>query len=114
MLGLMVSAASFGKENSDNSDKKVIATSISVPRVGSVQLAIGKNEGTASIKLKDQDGNLLYISNYDLQKSNLLPFNVSGLEAGKYKFEISVGKQLITRSFAINYIPSSTKIHISK
>ena len=112
MCGLIISTASFATSVLSEPKKSAIETRLFARQTGKVELFISKENGFASIELKNEMGNIIYEGKLNLQKGLAQTFDVSSLGAGSYEFLISVGKEKITKTFNVEAYPYARTIKI--
>ena len=109
MLGLIVSTASFAQTTID----KTLAATVSLTSDNKVKLMVAREEATATITLRDSNGNVLYVDKQNLQNGLRQYFNLSQLAHGVYQLSISVGKESIVKTFEVKELPSQQVVTLA-
>ncbi|MGF7216303.1 cell division protein YceG involved in septum cleavage [Spirosoma lacussanchae] len=102
MLGLVAGTASFAQTTAD----KAPVTYVSVTTDKKIQLVVGREEATATVSLRDEQGRILYAQNVNLRDGLHQYFNIAELANGTYQLAVRVGKEQIVKTFVVGEQPA--------
>ncbi len=102
MLGLVAGTASFAQ----TTGSKTPATSVSITADQKLKLIVARENASALVTLRDTEGHILYSSTVDLRDGLSQKFNLSELGIGSYQLAVSVGNEVVVKSFVIDDQPA--------
>lgn len=101
-LGLIAGTASFAQITTD----KTPVTTVSITTDQKVKLMVAREEATASVRLRDSEGHILYAQNVDLRGGLYQKFDVAQLAFGTYQVEVAIGEQTVVKTFTVAEQPA--------
>ena len=100
MLGLVAGTASFAQTTQEPQ------ATISITNDQKVNLIVGKGEATAIVILRDAEGHILYSENVDLRNGIKQRFNIAELANGTYQLAVTIGNDVVKKTFTIDEQPA--------
>ncbi|GAA4419699.1 hypothetical protein GCM10023187_54260 [Nibrella viscosa] len=105
MLGLVAGTASFA-QSTDNPTPDVVITSANQK----LQLYVAPQTSTATIKLHDNVGHLLYINTANAAKGVRQTFDLTNLEAGTYRLSVVKDGQTVEKTVVVENVPAQKQV----
>ena len=102
MLGLVAGTASFAQTTDSNAP----AAAVTITSDQKLKLVVGRDEATATISLRDNEGHTLYTENVSLHNGVRQNFDVATLAGGAYQLSVAVGKNTVVKTFVIETQPA--------
>ncbi|QHW00901.1 DUF3244 domain-containing protein [Spirosoma endbachense] len=102
ILGLLAGTVSFAQTQPGNAPE----TSVSITTDQKLKLIVGREETTATITMRDENGHIIYTDKVGLQNGLYQKFDIAQLNEGTYELAISVGNDTVVKSFVIESQPA--------